>query len=356
MQIIKPTLLINREKCVQNIEFILGKTNQNNLIFRPHFKTHQSAEVGEWFREFGITKITVSSVEMAEYFVKSNWKDITIAFPFNVLQIENVNNIEPDVKLNLLVDSLETIQRITKKIKRKLGIFIEIDLNYGRSGINPSKINLIKEIVQNISNSEKTKFKGFLMHAGNTYSARNKDEVLKIHNENLKEIKILKSFFVAEFPDLIISYGDTPTASIATNFENIDELRPGNFIYNDLMQEQIGSCTKNEISVALAAPVVGVKKDTNEIILHAGAVHLSKEYILDGSDKKIYGKVFLFAENFKVIDFDSNSYIYSLSQEHALVKCDKKIIDNIKIGSLLAVLPIHSCLTANLMKQSSVVL
>ena len=36
------------------------------LSFRPHFKTHQSAEIGSWFRDFGVTRITVSSRESAD--------------------------------------------------------------------------------------------------------------------------------------------------------------------------------------------------------------------------------------------------------------------------------------------------
>ena len=44
------------------------KAKDNGLIFRPHFKTHQSIEIGEWFRESGVNKITVSSLTMANYF------------------------------------------------------------------------------------------------------------------------------------------------------------------------------------------------------------------------------------------------------------------------------------------------
>ena len=69
-----------------------AKAKNNNIIFRPHFKTHQSKKVGEWFREEGVDKITVSSVSMAKYFIEHNWKDITIAFPFNILEIDDINS------------------------------------------------------------------------------------------------------------------------------------------------------------------------------------------------------------------------------------------------------------------------
>ena len=68
MKIIKPTLLLNQERALRNIERMAQKAKQSGVCFRPHFKTHQSAVIGEWFKAFGINKITVSSIDMAEYF------------------------------------------------------------------------------------------------------------------------------------------------------------------------------------------------------------------------------------------------------------------------------------------------
>ena len=68
IEIIRPTFVIDKEVCLQNIEKMAEKAKAHNLRFRPHFKTHQSAKIGEWFRLFGVDAITVSSVSMAEYF------------------------------------------------------------------------------------------------------------------------------------------------------------------------------------------------------------------------------------------------------------------------------------------------
>jgi D-serine deaminase-like pyridoxal phosphate-dependent protein len=65
---------------------------KHSLAFRPHFKTHQSLELGNWFKDYGVTQITVSSLEMAEYFA-TQWNDITVAFPVNVLEINRINSL-----------------------------------------------------------------------------------------------------------------------------------------------------------------------------------------------------------------------------------------------------------------------
>jgi len=67
-EIKRPTLFINKAIAKANIKAMAQKAKINNLSFEPHFKTHQSKEVGEWFREEGVTAITVSSVAMAIYF------------------------------------------------------------------------------------------------------------------------------------------------------------------------------------------------------------------------------------------------------------------------------------------------
>ena len=64
-EIDKPTLLLDRGRMRRNIERMARKAYRAGVLLRPHFKTHQSAAIGEEFRSFGVTAITVSSREMA---------------------------------------------------------------------------------------------------------------------------------------------------------------------------------------------------------------------------------------------------------------------------------------------------
>ena len=110
MNIIKPTFLINKNICLKNLRKMKKKADDNNLIFRPHFKTHQSFEIGELFKKVGINKISVSSLEMAEFFMNNGWKDITIAFPINILEIDTINKIAAKINLNLLITEKSSLQ------------------------------------------------------------------------------------------------------------------------------------------------------------------------------------------------------------------------------------------------------
>ena len=81
VEIEKPAIILDKDRVLWNINKMVLKASKSGVRFRPHFKTHQSFQIGEWFKEHGVSSITVSSVDMAIYFSKYGWQDITIAFP-----------------------------------------------------------------------------------------------------------------------------------------------------------------------------------------------------------------------------------------------------------------------------------
>ena len=66
-------------------------------------------------------------------------------------------------------------------------------------------------------------------------------------------------------------------------------------------------------------------------------------------NEKIYGiLVSLNSNGWK--EMEQPNYLIKLSQEHGTLKVSEEIFDKIKIGDLVGIVPVHSCLTANLMK------
>ncbi|WP_321516663.1 alanine racemase [Marinifilum fragile] len=345
----KPTLLLDECKCRENIKTMALKAKQKGLIFRPHFKTHQSLEVGEWYKELGVDKITVSSLEMAEYF-SSEWNDITVAFPVNILEIDTINSLAKKITLNLLIESKDAALFLKENVKYALGIFIKIDVGYNRVGVKPDNTHLIEEILEVIDASESLKFSGFLAHAGHTYNCISKEEILQIHEKAVRCLHPLKLKYESRYPDSIISYGDTPSCSVAENFEGIDEIRPGNFVFYDLAQVQIGSTTIDYIAVAVVCPIVAIYKERKEIVIYGGGVHFSKDCLEDEHYGAICGKV-VERDQDKWGNEIPGMYLKKLSQEHGIVHVPDSEIDNYKLGDCLTILPVHACMTANELKS-----
>ena len=326
------------------------KAKDLHLIFRPHFKTHQSAEIGEWFREAGVRCITVSSLTMANYFADAGWDDITIAFSVNIPEIPEINELAGRIKLNVLIENTEGLQALQKKITWHTGVFIKIDTGSNRTGIEANRTPLIDQLLEGIQKSPLLQFKGFLSHTGHTYLANSTHDVFSRHFDALLKMKALKARYQNEWPELIISLGDTPSCSICDNFDGVDEIRPGNFVFYDLMQHKLGVCQLSDIAVRMVCPVISVHPSRNEVVIYGGAIHFAKDSIVNLDGKLLYGRIVVNENETKIL-LDEKNYLHALSQEHGILKVNPRELHFFKPGELVEIIPVHSCLTANLMKE-----
>ncbi len=339
-----PTLILDEVKCRRNIKRMAKKARKHKVKFRPHFKTHQSLEIGRWFKEEGVTSVTVSSLLMAEYF-SAEWDDITVAFPLNPREIDRLNALAGKIKINVLIEASEVVDFINEKLKTPVGFFIKIDTGSHRTGLQADDYKTIDEILSLTSTCSMLHFKGFLSHAGHTYQAENKREILNIHQRELQQMQALKDHYASQWPELILSVGDTPSCSIADDFKVMDEIRPGNFVFYDLMQWQLGACQSEDIAVAVACPVVALHPQRNEMVVYGGAVHLSKDRL--ETQGRSFGCVLSFSEE-GWGDPTDEVCVTRLSQEHGIISLPESHLKKFRIGDLVYILPVHSCLTADM--------
>ncbi|MEH0157867.1 alanine racemase [Limibacter armeniacum] len=345
----KPTLLLDEGKCRSNIHQMVSKARRNNVILRPHFKTHQSHEIGQWFREEGIDKITVSSLTMAQYFAQDGWNDITVAFPTNILEIETINELAKKITLRLVVESLETVTFLAKHLTAPIHGWIKIDAGYHRTGISATNYDGISALMFAMDDADKITLDGFLLHAGHSYACRSKEAIIDIHHQSIEALDTLKKHFDHRYPPLKLSLGDTPTCSVAEDFSLVDEIRPGNFVFYDVTQSQIGSCALEQIAIAMACPVVAIHKDRNEVIVYGGSVHFSKDTI-DDNGVDTFG-VMVETKSNGWGDVIHGAYMKKLSQEHGTIHMPSEKITQIKVGDIVTLLPVHACTTSNLMRS-----
>ncbi|MEI7490073.1 MAG: alanine racemase [Bacteroidota bacterium] len=346
----RPTLLLDESICRSNIHWMAEKAGRLGVNFRPHFKTHQSGLVGEWFREEGVSAISVASVSMARYFVDKGWEDITVAFPLNIRESNEIVELSGKADLNILVtmaEPLECFGQALKEAHRPLGVFIKIDTGYHRTGLSSTENEKIESIINTCRKHSMLTFNGFLTHTGHTYNARGRDEIEMISREAFYQLKSLKDQFDSGPGDLMLSVGDTPACSLLEDFGTMNEIRPGNFVFYDVMQTVIGSCGTGSIAVCLACPVVSKEPSRNEIVVYGGAGHLSKESVFY-KGKTIFGLVCSLSAGGWSEPLD-DCYVSALSQEHGVIKVSKEVFGLLNPGDMLGILPVHSCLTAQCM-------
>jgi D-serine deaminase-like pyridoxal phosphate-dependent protein len=346
-----PTLIVNPAIARENIRRMAAKAREQGVRFRPHFKTHQSAAIGEWFRAEGVQAITVSSLGMAEYFARHGWSDITVAFPANLREMQRISRLAREVHLGVLVESPEVARALDSALPAPVDAWIKVDVGGRRTGLAWDAAEPVRALAATLLASQKLHFRGLLTHAAQTYAANGPAEVTRVYLESIERMNRLRNILaISGIRGVELSVGDTPGTTCSPDLGRVDEIRPGNFVFFDVHQLDRGICPPDQIAVALACPVVALHPERREVVIYGGAIHLSKDVLIDGP-KLDYGRLAfpIEAPGKGWSDPIPGAYLRSLSQEHGVAVIPGPEFERIRVGELLCVLPIHSCLTVTAM-------
>lgn len=348
------TVLIDSHRAKRNIARMQAKADAAKVTLRPHFKTHQSVEIGRWFRAAGTQKIAVSSLQMGQQFERAGWRDIMLAIPLNPRELAALNRLAGECQLTLAIeheDALKSLQRLNHDVS----VVIEIDAGYGRTGIDWQQGERISSLTNAALALPQVSRVGLMLHAGNSYQAQGDDAIAAVHQQSLQRLASLRAQ-IAEpaASQLFVSAGDTPTCSRMSNFPGVDEIRPGNYVFYDLQQQHIGACDWDDIAFVVACPVIARYPERGEVVVHAGAVHFSKDFLLSRTrydGKPCYGQVMQMTEQGWLGQPIEGAYVHALSQEHGKVRMPPSLLEKTQLGDLVLVAPAHSCLTMAAMDQ-----
>jgi len=344
----RATLLVDRRRAEANIARFTDRADAANTQLRPHFKTHQSADVAGWFRAAGVTRATVSSLGQAAYFADHGWSDLTLAISANPLEIAGYSDLASRIELGLLVDNSETVARLAAGLGSGVRIWLEIDVNDGRTGIPWNHTRRLVDLAEQVTDADNLELVGLLTHAGQTYGAADRGEAAAVFHATREHLQSCRDELTrAGFGGLLISAGDTPGFAAVTDWTGLDEARPGNFVFHDLMQLVAGACTEKDLACAVACPVVGVYPERGEAVVHGGAIHLSTERLTD-----LHGDCFGCLMGLKEGGFGgllADWSLTKLTQEHGVVTARGAAatdeLRQLRPGDLMLVAPVHSCLT-----------
>jgi D-serine deaminase-like pyridoxal phosphate-dependent protein len=262
-----------------------------------------------------------------------------------------INKLAGTLDLGVVVDSEVAIEGLNRDLAAPVRVWIKVDTGYRRVGVSWDQPERIVALARVLQRSRLLGFEGLLTHSGQSYQAKSPEEIEHIHEQAVFRLTSIRERLEFEgVRDCRISIGDTPTCSLAKDFTDVDEIRPGNFVFNDVAQYTLGVCGGDEIAVALACPVVGRYEERKQIAVYGGAVHLSKESVSTGEDRRIFGYLTQsVGDGFGPILEEAP--VVSLTQEHGVVQLEDPLLGEVEIGNLVLVLPVHSCLTCNLHRQ-----
>ena len=340
-----PSLVLDAGRVRRNAERMSGRVKSLGATLRPHVKTHKCVEVAR-IQTGGAGGITVSTLAEARAFVAHGFTDITYAVPVEPGKFDEAIELSKLCeRFALITDDVEIPARLDEAARRAgvtLDLFLKVDCGYHRCGVEPERPEAL-EIPRRINAAHNLRFAGILTHAGHSYHARSREELLSIAR---RERDVMNEFAARLRSDGVevptVSVGSTPTATHYDHLEGVDEARPGNYLFFDAFQATLGSCGFEDCALTVLAAVVHRDRARRRVVLDAGAVALSKDRGPSELDASCgYGRVL------DLEGAETGLRVGSLSQEHGEVPVDDdRLLDALGVGARVRVLANHSCLAA----------
>jgi len=345
-----PALILDRNRLTRNLETMSERARRHGLDLRPHLKTAKSLEIGRLATAGHSGGITVSTLREAAYFVEGGLTDITYAVGLAPDKIDAVAALQRDgAWINVLVDNVPAAKTLAKRanaLGANFRALIEIDTGGHRAGLTPDADELVA-VAQALAESSRVDVRGVLSHAGHSYNARGEDAIAAVAEEERHGLVVAaQRLREAGFACPAVCPGSTPTAVFGKSWEGCTEMRPGNYMFFDLFQAGLGTCSLDDIAVSVLSTVIGHKPEYNRFYIDAGALALSKDSCANETMPGAgYGLVCNLAGH-----PIAGVHVANMSQEHGWVTCiDANTtvpFERFPIGSRVRVLPNHSCLTA----------
>lgn len=344
-----PTALLDLDRLDRNIAAMQARASRLGVALRPHAKTSKSVAVVARQVAAGATGITVSTMKEAEQFHAAGISDIVYAVgiaPNRFARAVALRAAGCDLKL--VTDNLAmaaTLGRYAADRGLRLPLLIEIDSDGHRSGVEASSA-LLLELGQAIVADRGLDLAGVLTHAGESYGL-NEPAALKAMAARERDACVLAATRLREagLPCPIVSVGATPTACAAEDLSGITEMRPGVYVFFDLVMANIGVCALDDIALSVLTTVIGHQPAKGWAIVDAGWMAMSRDRgTADQAVDYGYGQV---------CDLDgrpiSGATMVGANQEHGIIAIagsePAAITDRLPVGTLVRVLPNHACAT-----------
>jgi D-serine deaminase-like pyridoxal phosphate-dependent protein len=347
-----PCLLLDRAVLESNCRLMAERMTKLGVRLRPHMKTAKSADVARLATAGHFGGITVSTLREARYFAGRGFTDILYAVGFVPSKLEEASAVQDmGVTLTILTDSIAAAKATNEAaaaIGRAFPMLVEIDTGDGRCGLDPvSEAAEIVALGSAIDEGAGLVLRGVLTHAGQSYHGASTDAIKAIAEDERAGIVAAAGLLRgAGLPCPVVSTGSTPTARYAENLDGVTEMRPGVYMFGDVDQALIGSCTFDHIAVTVLASVIGHNRHTRRIVTDAGGLALSKdigpsEFDPDsgyGTGVREGGKVRA-----------DRLHVAAVSQEHgqlALPGGAEPPWEEFPVGGRVRIFPNHVCMTA----------
>jgi D-serine deaminase-like pyridoxal phosphate-dependent protein len=345
-----PCLLLDLSRFERNVRRLKSHLEPFAVMFRPHLKTAKNVEIARRVMATPQGPAMVSTLREAEYYASHGVKDLVYGVGIAPAKLDHVSMIRESLgaEITVVLDSIQHAEAVTAwSLSRnaRLTAMIEIDCDGSRAGVTlttPEKLIAIAHVLV----SGGVELRGVMTHAGTSYDASDAEDLAAAAEAERQAVvhaaNILRG---VGLPCPIVSVGSTPTACSVRDLTGVNEVRAGVYMFGDLVQCGIGTCTVGDIAISVLATVIGHRHHEGLIIVDAGWMALSRDR---GTRSQAVDQGYGLVCDVACEPFP-NLLVLDTNQEHGIVGIrpgSGASLPDLPIGSLVRILPNHACTTS----------
>lgn len=332
-----PCLLLDRGRLERNAHRMRAIADAHGVSLRPHLKTSKSLPIAAIALGSASSRgATVSTLEEAGYFIEAGLTELVYAVGVTPSKLERVSALQAGgATLGVLTDAPEVAGAIVARadaLGARFSVWIEVDCGQHRGGVGPEDEALMA-IGRTLASSDRVALAGVLTHAGHAYGVRGAVALQAVaEEERAAAVRAAERLRAGGLPCPAVSVGSTPTATHARHLEGVTELRAGVYVFQDLFQLGLGTCSREDLALTVLASVVGRRPDAAWV--DAGALALSQDHGLEG-----YGEVV----GLELEPLAGSPRVDVLNQVHGRVVARVPPLAGLEVGARVRILPNHAC-------------
>jgi D-serine deaminase-like pyridoxal phosphate-dependent protein len=334
--LVTPAIVVDLERVRANVARMQAIANAKDVSLRPHAKTHKSVEVAGLQRAAGSAGLTVATLGHAEVFAGAGFADLFFAYPVWAVgeRARRLRDLHEAISLRVGLDSRAAAAALAaiSRPGRRVQVVIEIDCGARRCGVPPADAGSLAAYARSV---------GLEPIGAFTYPGHGDSSIDARDAASLDEVAALgvarEAFLAEDIEPRVLSGGSTPTTTLSAR-PPVTEVRPGEYVYNDLGKLRLGACEPGDIALVIATTVVS-DAVPGQVIVDVGTKALGRE----GSLERGYGRPASIP----------GAVLSRLNEYHGYLAIPEGA-HRPAIGDVLAIVPNHVCPPVNLFDEMTV--
>lgn len=317
-----PSILIDLDIMNANIAAMQKRCDDLGIQFRPHIKTHKIPAIAQKQIDAGAVGIACQKVSEAEVFADAGFTDIQL--PYNIVgekKTHRLAELAKRAKITVTVDSQAVLAGIAQAAQNAdvtVNVMVELVALNNRTGTTPEDALALAQQIVKLDNLH---FAGVMIYPADAAIRPRLQKTLSLLAEAGIEVEA-------------VSGGGSGAILDSHLIPELTEMRVGTYVFWDWRSVTKGWTTLDDCAMRIRATVVSAN-EARRVILDSGSKTVNAENI-DG----LYGYIVEYPE----------ARLYQVNEEHGYV--DFTAYESLpKVGDIVHIIPIHTCVVTNLHNQ-----